>query len=250
VKKYLFLFIILFCSLTNSYTKEPVYPEPTGYVNDFANILSPLQESQLTTLITQLEEKTSAQIAIATLETTEPLSIDDYAVQLFTRWAVGQEGKDNGILIVVAVKDRKVWIEVGYGLEGMVPDAFASEVYREELVPAFRRGDYGVGLFKATSRLADRIAKESGVSLNIEKIPEPQSRGLNLSWLLNFLPLLLILFFLFFFLSFRRGPLGGFFSGLPRSGGYWSTGGRGGFGGGFGGFGGGRTGGGGAGGGW
>lgn len=232
------------------------YPRAVGWVNDFAQVISPEYESKLTKLITDVEKKTTAEIAIATVPTARPQSIDMYAVELFTRWGVGKADKDNGVLIVAAIEDREVWIEVGYGLEGVLPDGLCGEIYRKVLKPNFQEGEFGKGLFLATTVIADRIGKEYNVEITgTESAPIIRyGRRATLCGSLCgvFGPLLFI--FLFFLLFGRLGIFGFLplmFLGTGR--GYWGSGtfgGGGGFSGGFGGFGGGSCGGGGAGGGW
>ncbi len=247
---FLFLSFFFFSAVPLS-GQEATYPKPLGYVNDYAHILSASGKGAISAVCQELEAKTTAQIAIATVDSTYPESIDMYAVNLFSRWGVGQKGKDNGLLIVVAKKDKKVWIEVGYGLEGIIPDAFAHYVYSKQLVPAFRKGAYGKGLLTATTIFAKKIADENGVKLSSlsslaqqysSQIAKPSVGKRIFSGIISFL------FFVFILIFF--GPLGLIFFGLGSRGGYWSGGGSGGFGGGFGGFGGGSCGGGGAGGGW
>jgi len=246
---FLFLFLSPFSAHFLS-GQEAIYPDSLGYVNDYADIISPPEKETISALCRELETKTSAQIAIATVETTQPESIDTYSVNLFSRWGIGQKGKDNGLLIVVAKKDQKVWIEVGYGLEGIIPDALAHQVYLKQLVPAFRKGKYGEGLLTATTLLAKKIAAENGVelsSLSLASVSYPSKTKPSLGRRIAsaFFSLFFFLFILIFF-----GPLGLLFFGIGSRGGYWSGGSSGGFGGGFGGFGGGSCGGGGAGGGW
>lgn len=228
--------------------QAPSYPEPVGWVNDFAGIIPDGEEARLTALSEELEEKTTAELAIATVPSTGGQPIEMYAVELFTRWGLGKRGKDNGVLIVVAVKERKVRIEVGYGLEGPLPDGFCGQVYRQILRPRFKEGRYGEGLYEAAMVLARRIGKEHGVEITgARSAPELEPRNPAGSILVSLFGFLFLLFILT-----RLGPLGLFFLPLGRRG-YWSGGsfgGSGGFGGGFGGFGGGACGGGGAGGGW
>lgn len=231
------------------------YPKPTGWVNDFAQVISPDYESRLTNLINEVEKKTTAEIAIATVRTTSPQSIDMYAVELFTRWGIGKKGKDNGVLIVAAIDDRKVWIEVGYGLEGVLPDGLCGEIYRSILKPNFQQGEFGKGLFLASAVISDRIGKEYNVEISgIEQIPaiDYEEKTVPRGICGIFGPFLFILFLIFLF-----GRMGIFgllpFLLLGSGRGYWGRGtfgGGGGFSGGFGGFGGGSCGGGGAGGGW
>ncbi len=243
--------ILLISLVFHCFAQEATYPKPLGYVSDYAEIIPSSERDALSALCQELEAKTTAQIAIVAIESTYPESIDTYAVNLFSRWGVGQKGKDNGLLIVVAKRDRKVKIEVGYGLEGIIPDAFAHQVYLKQLVPAFRQKRYGEGLLAATATFAKKIAAESGIELSsLSSLPQPRyppevKPSLGKRILSTIVSLLFFAFILIFF-----GPLGLLFFGMGSRGGYWGAGGSGGFGGGFGGFGGGSCGGGGAGGGW
>ena len=252
IKIPVFVSILLLSIAFTSWAQTPTYPKPLGYVNDYAQLISASEKETISSICQEVETKTTAQIAIATVESTHPESIDTYAVNLFSRWGVGQKGKDNGLLIVVAKKDKKVWIEVGYGLEGIIPDAFAHYVYSKQLVPAFRKGAYGKGLLAATTIFAKKIADENGVKLSslgsLAQRNYPLQTAKPSVGKRIFSGIISFLFFIFILIFF--GPLGLLFFGLGSRGGYWSGGGSGGFGGGFGGFGGGSCGGGGAGGGW
>jgi uncharacterized protein len=239
------ILITLFLLQVLSLGKETSFPRPVGYVNDFAHILSSSDVDRLTGLITELERKTGSEIAIVTVESVPEGDIESYAVDLFEAWGIGKKGEDNGLLILVAVRQRLIRIEVGYGLEGTITDGLAGEVIRQKIAPSFTEGNFGEGLFQGTATLANLIAIGKGVELstlsslsreNYEVAQEKKSQQKTI--LLNLLYLFLILFFLggrFFFLPWL------FFMG----GGFWDRG-RGGFGGGFGGFGGGMSGGGGA----
>jgi uncharacterized protein len=227
------------------------YPKPRGWVNDFAQVVSPDYESRLTSLITEVKTKTGAEIAIATIPTTKPESIEGYAVQLFERWGVGEKGEDKGVLIVAAIDDRKIRIEVGYGLEGVLPDGLCGQIIRDVLTPNFKQGNFGQGLFIATTVMASRIAKEYNVEISgTQSVP-------GIGQITKRSPLRRLIRLIVFFLLFSM-IFGGRFFLLPLlllggGRGYWgggSFGGGGGFGGGFGGFGGGMSGGGGASGGW
>jgi uncharacterized protein len=237
-------------------TKEDVsFPAPQGYVTDTQGLLTGAERARLNALLGELERLTGAQIAVATVASTQPLPVDDYAVRLFERWKIGKKGKDNGILLVVASEDRKLWITVGYGLEGAVPDATAGRIHREILQPAFRAGDFGQGITAACLAMAQLVAEEYGVELESAKGMTRATRRTTRRRTFSLAP---IIFFIIMMILLRKRGRGGMgplwllmFLGMSRGGGgYWSGGGRGGFGGGFGGFGGGMTGGGGAGGGW
>ena len=131
-------------------TGDPNLPELTAPVNDFANVIDPAIKAELTRHHRRLQRKTGDAVVVATIaRVTEPYAdIHDYAVKLFENHGrgIGGRGKDTGALVLLSVGDRKVWIEVGYGLEGFITDGFAGETSREYMVPFFRQGKYGEGL--------------------------------------------------------------------------------------------------------
>jgi uncharacterized protein len=201
----------------------------------------------------EVKAKTGAEIAVATVRTTGGRDVEEYSLDLYMAWGIGEKGKDNGVLLLVAVEDRQLWIKTGYGLEGTIPDAVAHVIYREVLRPGFRSGQYDQALVTAVRMLAERILAEEGKSLAYsDSVPgafvleRPAGPPIP-PWVVG----LLFLFFpIFITLLVRRA--GGSRYGR-RHGGFWIGGiggSSGGFGGGFGGFGGGSAGGGGAGGGW
>ena len=245
----LLLGISLICA-----AQDITYPSPKGYVNDYAGILSRQTAQAIDSVCRQIESKTTAQIALVIVNTTKPFEIEQYAVELFQRWSIGQKGKDNGLLVLVAINDKGVRIETGYGLEGAIPDAIAHNIIYQIIIPEFKQGQYEKGLLLAVLSIADLIAKEYNVSLDLDErlsdVRPSEKRQMTPLVVLIYVILFILLFgirsgLLFFFIL---GPTG------RRRGGYWygsgMGGSRGGFGGGFGGFGGGFSGGGGASGGW
>ena len=104
------------------------FPQPKGYVNDFANVIPPSQEQQINRICLELKQKTGAQIADVTIQTLGDNYIEDYAVRLFEKWGIGEKGKDNGVLVLNAIRERKIRIEVGYGIEGIIPDGKAGRI--------------------------------------------------------------------------------------------------------------------------
>ena len=237
-------------------------PTLTQPVNDFANVIDASSETAMGELIRSLQQASGDVVVVATIETFAPYAdLREYAVKLFENGGrgIGQRGKDNGLLVVVAVTDRQVWIEVGYDLEEFITDGFAGETSRQFMVPEFRRGAYGAGILAGVSRLIARIAERRNVTIQgVRPGPTPSvpSAGSGQA-------VLVALFVLFAVINaiagrtrggrrLRRqwgGIPGGWHSGAGSFGG--GFGGRGGgFGGGFGGFGGGRSGGGGGGAGW
>ena len=255
------LVIVLLLSTGPATAQSP--PELTQPVNDFANVIDPSSEQALDSLIRSLERASGDVVVIATVDTFAPYGdIREYANEMFENHGrgIGQRGKDNGLLIVAAVMDRQVWVEVGYDLEEFITDGFAGETSREYMVPSFRRGEYGAGLLAGATRMVGRIAERRNVTLEgvprVEEDDDEETGG----------PAPIILMIILFLIlnavagrtrrrrrgSYWGGGLGGWHSGVgPFGGGFGGFGGRGGgFGGGFGGFGGGRSGGGGGGAGW
>lgn len=228
------------------------FPEPVGFINDFAELISREDKNKLETLFSELQNKTTAEIAVVTIETTQPLDIETYAVKLFEKWGIGKKGKDNGLLLLVALKDRKVRIEVGYGLEGAVPDVLAKQIISNTIIPYFKKGNYSAGIVQGSQALVSLVAKEYGVSLTGLKDLPPVSSGKPGSvWDETVFLIFFILFFGFWYGLFWWSILTRRYR---RKGGFWYGSGfggsSGGFSGGFGGFGGGSSGGGGASGGW
>jgi uncharacterized protein len=247
-------------------------PKPTGYVSDFAHVLSPEAVARISSICGQLDHsQANAQIAVVTVKTLDDEDPADWANELEDKWHMGKKGSDKGVLILLAVNDHKYRIDVGYGLEGILPDGLVGDIGREMRV-SLRAGDYDGALVGAVEHVGQIIAKDANVTLqdteNGQLAVQPGRRvahhGGGWGGLLFFL-FLLILFGVF---GIGRGILGWlgwglFFSSLggPRDRGGWGGGGWGGGGGfgggggdsgggGFGGFGGGDFGGGGAGGDW
>lgn len=227
--------------------------QPRGFVNDFANVIPSAQERQLEQMLVSLERQTGAEVAVVTLTSLDGGQIDDFAVRLYERWKLGKAGKDNGVLLLAAINDRKARIEVGYGLEGAIPDGRAGEILRTDVFPAFKRGQYGDGLIAAASSISERVAREYGVRLQNQSVASSryrESSGRTYSRRHGNPLLNIILFIGFIYMAIRHPRLLLFLlltSGRGGGRGY-SSGGFGG--GGFGGFGGGSSGGGGASGGW
>jgi uncharacterized protein len=242
----------------------PVLSEP---VHDLAGVIDPDSAARLDQLSRRLQQGTGDVIIVVTVDTYQPDfgDIRDYAVKLFENHGrgIGNKEKDNGLLIVLAVSNRKVWVEVGYGLEGAITDGFAGETSRLYMAPAFRQGQYGAGLLAGATRLAARIAQERNVTLEGLPALAPERRARQEAIPIPAWALLLMLLFLYMLMRASRRSYRG--SARHRRGGGtihwgggsswsgWSGGGSfggGSFGGGFGGFGGGGSGGGGGGASW
>jgi uncharacterized protein len=129
-------------------------PKAQGYVTDLAGVLDSTARSEIESRLRSAEEKTSAEIAVATVSSLDGMTIEDYANRLFREWGVGKKGKDNGVLLLVATAAREVRIEVGYGLEPVLPDGLAGDIIRNDIVPAFKNGDYPLGILAGVRRVA------------------------------------------------------------------------------------------------
>lgn len=240
---------------------EPTVPVARGFVNDYAGVMDGAAKQQLESLIGELKAKTGAEIAVVVVKTTQPLTAFDYAIKIAEAWKPGDRAKDNGVVFLVAVDDRELYVLTGYGVEGALPDGRVGEIRDTLVVPAFKRGDYSGGIRAGTVEMAGVIAAEAGVTLTGYAPPQRRQSTPEASPLLFALVLLGIIVLLYFQSSggppsyYRRqgrgrwgGGYGGFGGGF--GGGGFGGGLGGGGGGGFGGFGGGGFGGGGAGGNW
>jgi uncharacterized protein len=235
--------------------------KPQGYVSDFANVIDPASKSQLEAYCAAVERSTGAQIALVTINTLEGEPIEDVANTIYRAWGVGKKGKDEGALLLLVIGDRRNRLEVGYGLEPIVPDGFAGSVLRE-MRPALREQRYGEALMAAAETIGSTVAKAKNVTITTQLPRRIRSTPTDsIPW-----PVVIGGIFLILFLLRAGGPRGysggggggggGFLPGLilgdAISRGSWGGRGSGGFGGpdsgdgGFGGFGGGDSGGGGA----
>lgn len=135
------------------------FPKPDGYVSDFAGVLDAPAEDALEARLAEVERKSSSEIAVAIVKTLDGMSIEEYANRMFKEWGVGQAKTDNGVLVVVAPSDRQMRIEVGYGLEGVMPDGLAGEIRDQQFLPRFREDDYAGGITAGVNRIADILER-------------------------------------------------------------------------------------------
>ncbi|MFZ5515100.1 MAG: TPM domain-containing protein [Candidatus Zhuqueibacterota bacterium] len=245
------LALVVFWTLAGLVTAQEL-PKPVGFVNDFANVIPQSAQQDMTSICQELKQKTGAEIAVVTMTSIRDEDYRDYANRLFSEWKIGERGKDNGVLVFNAVNERKIWIEVGYGLEEALPDGLAGEIRDRYFIPHLKKGDYGSAHLTGTTAIASVIAKYYGVSLNGE-MNVPDSGGASGKRVSKFPKLFGLLFFIFLIIVTRGRIipwllLGSMMGGGSRRSGHWGGSSGGGFGGGFGGFGGGMSGGGGAGG--
>lgn len=259
------LLAALLLALTGQAAFAQEFPKLTGRVVDQANLLDPAAEAALSAKLEGLETRTKRQLVVATLNSLEGYEISDYGYRLGRHWAIGQDGKgetekDNGVLLIVAPNERKMRIEVGYGLEPVLTDGLSSSIIRNDITPRFKAGDFAGGINAGVDRIVTQLELPADEAAKIASAAQ-QSRNSDEG--IPFGAIIFVLFLIFFvFLpmirsmkggkKYRRGGVGPVIiwgGGGSSWGGGGSGFGGGGFGGGFGG-GGGSFGGGGASGGW
>ena len=244
--------LLLALSLSGpSATAQVPQERPQGYVNDLAGVLSAGARQQMEALAAELNAKTGAQMAVVTVGSLQGESLEIFVNDLATRWGIGDQ-QDRGILLFLAIEDRRSRIEVGYGLEPILTDARSGDILRA-MTPHLQSGNYDNAVALGMVATAEIIAEDTGVTLDVLSGGRPQGRTVTDSrgGLRRLLPMFFLLPFLLF--SRRRGRYGGGWYGMPLYGAGMMGRGLGGFsggGGGFGGFGGGGFGGGGASGSW
>lgn len=225
------------------------FPKPTGFVNDYAKVMQPAAAQRLEGLLQALQKKTGVEIAVVTVTSLDERPIEDYAVELYKEWGIGKKGVDEGALILVAPNDKRVRIEVGYGLEGALNDAEAGRIIRTGMVPFFKKNDFTRGIIAGAQSVVGVALHEKGFKPTdlSDAGYQPQTyekkKGGPLSVIFKVIMVIamIILFIKHPWLALML------FAGSGRGG---RSSGGGGFSGGFGGFGGGMSGGGGASGGW
>lgn len=229
------LFVFSFWLLTFAAKAETIPALPPQYFNDFAGVVSSGTSAQLNQKLNQLDRDTTTQIVVAIYPKMETKSsIEDYTFRIAEKWKVGQKNKNNGAVLFVFVQDRQMFLQVGYGLEAVLPDALAKQIIEYEIKPEFQRGNYDQGLTQGVDAILAAVQGTYSV-----KNPPSQAEGGKFN-------LIFFIIFLFFFLfSILRRCRRGFFRGptVFSSGGFWGGGGGGGFSGGGGSFGGGGAGG-------
>ncbi|MBN2332302.1 MAG: TPM domain-containing protein [Deltaproteobacteria bacterium] len=226
-----------------------VPPRPTNYVVDQANLIDGAIEQQINGYLRELEQKTTAQMVVLTVPSLEGENLEDISLSIaHDQWKLGQQGKDNGVLLLVSAGDHQYRFEIGYGLEGVLPDSFVGSLGRTYLVPLFRQGEFGKGIYAAVLATAREIATDAGVTITgmpkLRHHPGQQAPARRKQSL--FSKIISLFFFVMMGILFIRNPrlflMLLLFSSMGGRRGSWGGGGSfggGGFGGGGGGFGGG-----------
>jgi uncharacterized protein len=176
-------------------------PALKGRVNDYAGMLPPEAESRIETLLKELEEKDSTQVVVLTVPSLDGDSLEDFSMRVAERWKIGRTGLDNGAILVIARDDRKVRIEVGYGLEGRLTDLTAGRIIRDRIVPEFRAGRFDQGVLNGVVALTEVVRGEF-------QAPAQPSIGPAASGVEDLMPFVLVFIFLVYTLGRVSRPLG------------------------------------------
>jgi uncharacterized protein len=191
------LTLVLLIFASHALAAEPTFPPLTGRVVDDAGVLNSYTVGELTLMLANHERATGEQVVVVTLKSLQGYAIEDYGYQLGRHWGIGQKGVNNGVLLIVAPKEHKVRIEVGYGLEGELTDAVCSTVIQNYILPSFKRGDYNAGVLAGTTSILDVLG---GNTLNAEPVSQPvansaaATKGFVIVWCLLFFGPWLIFF--------------------------------------------------------
>jgi uncharacterized protein len=215
----LFLCCLFFCSLSLFAADGLPAPMGEGEVSDFAGVIKDEDSRDIENLAKVLEQKTGAELAVVTIQTFAPYgSIEEYATSLFNSWGIGQAGEDNGVLLILAVEDREVKIETGYGLEGAIPDSMAGRILDNAVLPLFKEDNFSGGLLQGAQAIAAAVAKDKGISAEeIEQLGVPASvaeaiekKGLgSFLYFLIFVGVVFIIAVIAMVIMFRRLGVGG-----------------------------------------
>lgn len=155
----------------------PPAPASSLYVQDYAGVLTNESKNRLNSLGSQIAAKTKAQVVVVTVKSLEGAALEDYSLAILREWGIGDKTLNNGVLLLVAVGDRESRIEVGYGLEGALPDAKTGRIQDEYMIPWFQQGDYDKGIVNGYMALAGEVAKEYKLELKTDAKPVQKTRA-------------------------------------------------------------------------
>lgn len=231
MKKFLIYLVLLLQTFfaAAAFAAPAIPPKPSAssgiYVQDYAGVIQPEDKQKILSIGQDLDNKTTAQVAVVTVKSLEGQPIDEYALSILREWGIGTKGKDNGVLIVVATQDRKSRIEVGYGLEGILHDGRTGRIQDKYMIPYFSKGDYSTGILQGYLATSLTIAKSANVELTGARYnggtAQKQDSGFDLGNILLIAAIVIILIIdnvflggfltqtLLWSLIFRRGGGGG-----------------------------------------
>ncbi|MCQ2478484.1 MAG: TPM domain-containing protein [Clostridia bacterium] len=229
-----FCLVLLLCLCLCGCEEEKLTPTKEFYVNDFANVLEEDVKSEILSRGAELAEKTKAQVVAVTVDSTDGQEISDYALNLGRDWGIGDKEKNNGVLILLAVSDREVYIAVGYGLEGALPDSKTGRILDNYAVPYFKNDDFSQGMLSVYKAVQNEVYIEYGLEAEEGYVPVEFLAGdteedgnmlpIAISWII-----MIAVIFIYIRVFGARGLF--LFMGGPRGFGGGSRGGSGGFGG-------------------
>lgn len=202
----LFAFFMLFPPLAHGAS----YPDYTGYVNDFAHVLSADFAARLNTKLSNFNKKTTNQLTVVTVDTTQPETIEEYSIHLAEKWKVGQKGKDNGVIMLFALRDHRMRIEVGRGLEGELTDLQSKQIQSALIVPEFKKGNYELGVTKGVNAVIGTITHDASYAASLSTDRVGQTSPTASGGIASFIVLFVIIAFVIFIVAISPfTPLGG-----------------------------------------
>ncbi|MBI2638122.1 TPM domain-containing protein [Candidatus Peregrinibacteria bacterium] len=211
MKKYfLAVFLLVSFLLAGSFVFAVNFPNPTGYVNDFAGVLDASQRAALEQTLRAFEQQTSNEISVAIVSSLEGLDEFTYSYELFSRWKIGKTGKNNGILFFIALSDRAAFVQVGKGLEGALPDSLTGTILRNEVFPSFKAGDYAAGISRGLTAIIQATKGEYKAEPGSSRSGSSDDGWLNILFPLGFI---LLQYFLSFLARSKSWWLGGVLGG-------------------------------------
>ena len=189
-----------------AFAESSIPPRPAAgsgiYVQDYAGIISKEDRQQMLSIGQDLDNKTTAQVAVITINSLEGQPIEEYALNVLRNWGIGNKTKNNGVLVVIAVKDRRSRIEVGYGLEGVLPDGKTGRIQDQYMLPYFKKGEYSAGITQGYKAIAGIIAQSEGVEISGAKytggaknVQGDAAKGLNISDIVVVMAIIAVLIF-------------------------------------------------------
>jgi uncharacterized protein len=178
------LLILLLILASSAIAAEPKFPQLTGRVVDDAGVLSASTQSKLTDMLDAHESATGEQVVVVTLDSLQGYTIEDYGYQLGRNWGIGQKGKNTGAILIVAPKEHKVRIEVGYGLEGTLTDATSRTIIETDILPSFKRGDFNAGVMAGTVSIIKVLRGNQVIEPGDESNEAPEGNTQAANWMI------------------------------------------------------------------
>ncbi len=241
LKRHLWLFLVLAMLCGAALLSAQKFPSPTGFVNDFAGVMKPETKQQLEGILADLKQKTGVEVTVVTVKDMGGLDVSTFAVDLMKTWGIGSKEKNEGALLLMALKERKVRIEVGYGLEPLLTDARSGMIRDQYILPYLKNNDFDTGLSQGALAIAALVSKEKGVEPGGAAPAPPPRETRRRDGGMPFIQLIIFAAFILLLLGRRGGCLTGLLLGSMLGGAgsnrHDGFGGFGGFGGGFGGSG-------------